>query len=84
MNRREELRRAAAQIEQARPGWSVIYGPWRRRFIAWACWLPDRCPVIEAADEDELLRHMQLVEIEHPYPQTRPRAHTFPPGSSPL
>lgn len=82
MTRCEELRATAARIEQTRPGWSVMYGPWRRKFIAWACWLPHACPIVEGRDEDELLHLMRLVEIEHP--QLRPgAAHTFPSGSAP-
>jgi len=64
-----ERREVAAHIEWQKQGaWVVIWGPYTRRYWAFACWpLPEGGQVVSASDPDELYTEMRRVEREGKY-----------------
>ncbi|RCV51274.1 hypothetical protein [Marinitenerispora sediminis] len=59
-----ERRRAAAHIEWQKQGtWVVLWGPYTRRFWAFACWpVPQGGAVVSAVEPGELYAEMREVE----------------------
>jgi hypothetical protein len=58
----------ARQIQDAHPGWCCLWGAWSRTFTAWAGWLPDQTPVVEATDARSLDALMREAEITYRRP----------------
>jgi hypothetical protein len=60
----------AAQVQMARPGWLVIWSPWRRTLTAFACFAADPV-VIDEASPDRLVERMRGVELRYAVPAGR-------------
>lgn len=62
-----ERRRLAAYIQwQKQDAWLVVWGPYTRRFWAYARWpLPPGGAVVSGADADTLYAEMRRVEREN-------------------
>ena len=58
-------REQAALINSREPGWVVVYGPWRRRFSAFAAWPTPRPVVVDASTPEELWGEMRSAEATH-------------------
>ena len=72
MSSLDHARARAADLAVARPGWLVLWSPWRGVFTAFECRSPDACAIVEAPTIDQLAEAMTLVEVElcqaHPMP----------------
>jgi hypothetical protein len=60
----------AHRIQAARPGWLVMWSPWRRTFTAFACFTPDPV-VIDEPTADLLVSRMCLAESWYAVPAMR-------------
>lgn len=54
----------AAQVQMTRPGWVVIWSPWRRMLTAFACFAPDPV-VIDEPTPERLVDQMRLTELAY-------------------
>jgi hypothetical protein len=52
----------AAQVQMTRPGWLVIWSPWRRMLTAFACFAPDPI-VIDEPTPERLVEQMRRTEM---------------------
>lgn len=51
--------------DPAEPGWVIVYGPWRRRYTAFAAWPAPRPVVVDASTPEELWGAMRSAEMAH-------------------
>jgi hypothetical protein len=58
-------REQAALIDAREPGWTVIYGPWSRRFFAFAAWPAPQGVIVDSATLEDLVAAMRGAEAEH-------------------
>ena len=58
-------RELAALIDAREPGWTVVYGPWSRRFFAFAAWPVQRGLVVTATTAEALVEEMRDAEVAH-------------------
>lgn len=74
-------RSEAERLNQAFPGWVVLYGPGSRRFFAIAAWPAPEPVMVEAATAEDLAERMSEAETALPIragsfsEQTRRRPH---------
>ncbi|MEU9890783.1 hypothetical protein [Sphaerisporangium sp. NPDC051011] len=59
------------------PAWTILYGPWSRRFYALALYPTPEPLVVEARTAQELLAQMRQAEQETPV-RARPRTAVTP------
>ena len=58
-------RQQAALIDAREPRWTVVYGPWSRRFFAFAAWSTPQGLMVTASTPEELVEAMRDVEVAH-------------------
>ncbi len=56
-------REQAARLDAEEPGWVIVYGPWSRRFMAFAAWPVSRGLVVDARTPEELWEAMRDAEM---------------------
>ncbi|GGK81015.1 hypothetical protein Sme01_44510 [Sphaerisporangium melleum] len=55
-------RAAAVLLDRMEPGWTIMYGPWSRRFYALALYPTPEPLVVEARTAQDLLTEMRQAE----------------------
>jgi hypothetical protein len=67
----------AAHLTSSRPGWLVLWSPWRQTFTGFNCRSSRCCPVIDEPTIDQLRAAMDLVDLElwRAQPNPVPLAH---------
>jgi hypothetical protein len=63
----------AWQLQRARPGWVVMWSPWRRTFTAFAYFAPVAL-VLDSPTAEQLTAEMRQAELQYAAPvTTRPK-----------